>query len=124
MRAVMDLGDVVVAEVDDSHAWVNHVELTGRISSEAEDVELPSGDVFVRFRIVIPRDKAALKDTPKTTVDTVDCLVKKKALATMVRKREIGDVVSLTGHIRRRFWRAGVGVASRVEIEVVTCVLA
>ena len=104
--------------------WVNEVSITGRISSEAEDIDLPSGDVFVRFRVVVPRDKAALKETPKTTVDTIDCVVKKKSLATMIRKREIGDVVSLTGHIRRRFWRAGVGVASRVEVEVTSCVLA
>ena len=109
---------------EDDITWMNEVALTGRISSEGEDIELPSGDVFVRFRVVIPRDKAALKETPKTTVDTIDCVVKKKAVATFVRKREIGDVVVITGHIRRRFWRAGVGVASRVEVEVVTCALA
>ena len=35
--------------------WVNEVHLVGRVSSEPEERELPSGDVVVLFRLVVPR---------------------------------------------------------------------
>jgi single-strand DNA-binding protein len=31
---------------------------------------------------------------------------------------EIGDIVEITGALRRRFWKTGAGVASRMEVEV------
>jgi single-strand DNA-binding protein len=30
----------------------------------------------------------------------------------------VGDIVEITGELRRRFWKTGAGVASRTEVEV------
>jgi len=94
--------------------WQNEVFITGRVSSEGEVVEMPSGESLVRFRLVVPR----AKPQTKTTVDTIDCVSFKPAIHRTVSKFEIGDVVAITGAVRRRFWKAGPSVASRVEIEV------
>ncbi|MCX6404930.1 MAG: single-stranded DNA-binding protein [Actinobacteria bacterium] len=94
--------------------WQNSVLLVGRVTSEADEIELPSGETLVRFRIVVPRDKP----TTKTTVDTIDCVTFKTVSQRKVRTLAIGDLVEITGELRRRFWKAGTGVASRVEVEI------
>lgn len=94
--------------------WQNSVLLVGRVTSAAEEIELPSGEPLVRFRIVVPRDKP----TTKTTVDTVDCVTFKAASQRKARALAIGDIVEVNGELRRRFWKAGAGVASRVEVEI------
>lgn len=96
--------------------WKNEVLLTGRVTSEGELIELPSGESLIRFRIVVPRHKP----TTKTTVDTIDCVSFKPAIQRTVSRLEIGDIVTMTGTVRRRFWKAGPSVASRVEVEVAT----
>ncbi|CAB4331502.1 MAG: single-stranded DNA-binding protein [Actinobacteria bacterium] len=96
--------------------WVNEVHLVGRVTSTADDVELPSGDVLTRFRIVVPR----LKPTTKTTVDTIDLITVKAGLSKRARSLAVGDCVEVQGAMRRRFWKAGASVASRVEVEVTT----
>ena len=101
-------------EILEFSAWVNRVELTGRVSSEAQTIELPSDDPLVKFRIVVPR----LKPVTKATVDTLDCVAFKSVAIRKINKLEIGDIVTVTGQLRRRFWKTGAGVASRVEIEV------
>jgi single-strand DNA-binding protein len=94
--------------------WQNSVLLVGRVTSEAEEIELPSGESLVRFRIVIPRDKP----TTKVTVDTIDCVSFKTAPQRKARSLAIGDIVEINGELRRRFWKTGAGVASRVEVEI------
>ncbi|MBU6348411.1 MAG: single-stranded DNA-binding protein [Actinomycetales bacterium] len=101
--------------------WVNRVHLVGRVSSESEEIELPSGESLVRFRLVVPRQLSAReKSLTKTTVDTIDCVTFQSGLQRKCRKLLVGQIVELEGKIRRRFWKAGAGVASRVEIEVMT----
>lgn len=94
--------------------WVNYVELIGRVTGEAQDVALPSGETLTRMRIVVPRDKPATK----TTIDTIDIVTFKPAVHKRMHACSVGDVVSVTGQLRRRFWRAGPGVGSRLEVEV------
>jgi single-strand DNA-binding protein len=94
--------------------WQNSVLLVGRVTSEAEEIALPSGETLVRFRIVVPRDKP----TTKATVDTIDCATFKAASQRKARALALGDIVEITGELRRRFWKAGAGVASRVEVEI------
>lgn len=94
--------------------WQNSVLLVGRVTSEAEDIELPSGETLVRFRIVVPRDKP----TTKATVDTADCVTFKAVSQRKARTLAIGDIVEINGELRRRFWKTGAGVASRVEVEI------
>jgi single-strand DNA-binding protein len=102
-------------KVDEGFAdWENAVTLTARVTSEAEQVELPSGDSLVKFRVVVPR----YKPTTKTTVDTIDCVTFKPVVKRKASSLAVGDIVDISGAIRRRFWQSGAGVASRVEVEV------
>lgn len=94
--------------------WTNSVHLIGRVTSLAEDIQLPSDTVLTRFRIVVPR----AKPTTKTTVDTIDLVAMKAGLQRKARSLSVGDIVEVEGEIRRRFWKAGMSVASRVEIEI------
>jgi single-strand DNA-binding protein len=68
----------------------------------------------MKFRVVVPRHKPVTK----ATVDTIDCVAFKPVVQRKAGNLAIGDVVEVTGALRRRFWKTGVGVASRMEIEV------
>ena len=94
--------------------WMNSVHLVGRITTAGQEIELPSGDMLVKFRIVIPRDRPI----SKTTVDTIDCVVDRKSLHKKVLRFFEGEIVEIEGQLRRRFWKAGPGVASKLEVEV------
>lgn len=98
----------------DFSGWQNSVRLIGRVTSAAEEKELPSGETLVRFRMVVPRAKPATK----VTVDTIDCVSFEAGSQRTARSLSIADVVEILGELRRRFCRAGTGVVSRVEVEV------
>jgi single-strand DNA-binding protein len=92
----------------------NEVFLEGRVSSQPIEHELPSGDLVVEFRVVIDR---ARKRGVKREVDTLDIAVwsalsRKRALAL-----HVDDWVSIDGAVRRRFWKAPTGLASRWQVE-------
>ena len=95
-------------------AWENTVVLVGKVSTTAQDIELPSGEVLVRLRIVVPRERP----TTRTTVDTIDLVCVKAVVRKRAHSLAAGEVVRVEGSLRRRFWKAGAGVASRVEVEV------
>lgn len=110
---------------DEQHATPpadrNEVLLVGRLSAAAQPRELPSGDVLVQFRLVVsrrvsPADRETRPRRP--TVDTIDCVAWQPGLQRSVRAWQAGDVVEVTGGLRRRFWRAGGGPTSRTEVEV------
>ena len=93
--------------------WVNEVVVVGRVAGEPNEVELPSRDAMVKWRVVVPRNKPATS----VTVDTIDVVafkagVRKKALGLVE-----GDIVRIEGALRRRFWKTPSGVASRTEVE-------
>ncbi|MDO9455023.1 single-stranded DNA-binding protein [Nocardioides sp.] len=94
---------------------VNEVRLVGRLSAEPEEKELPSGDVLVSFRVVVPRVPDAKS---KVTVDALECVAWTARAKRSVRSWRLGDVVEVTGSLRRRFFRTAAGPASRVEVEV------
>lgn len=121
--------------------WVNEVHLVGRVSSDPEERELPSGDVVVLFRLVVPRPApdrkqpgaakaasatAAATAPPKATpatqtgpvrVDTMDIACwARRARSSAVRLRP-GDHAEVSGALRRRFFRAGGVAASRYEVD-------
>ncbi|HEX8002893.1 MAG TPA: single-stranded DNA-binding protein [Mycobacteriales bacterium] len=97
----------------------NEVVLAGRLAAPAEERLLPSGTVLVTFRVIVDRPPPARPATPRPpSVDTIDCVagtapVRRAALGWLA-----GDVVEVSGALRRRFWRAGAGAASRTEVEV------
>jgi single-strand DNA-binding protein len=97
----------------------NEVLLVGRLAAEAAARDLPSGDVLVTWRLVIDRGpSAAAGPGRKVTQDTVDCAAWTAKVRRTAATWRAGDIVEVSGAMRRRFWRAGASAASRVEIEV------
>ena len=108
-------------EVPDAPTARNEVLLVGRVSGVPEARELPSGDCLVSFRLVVDRPAGARRPPDgvrATTVDTLDCTAWTPGLRRSARGLAAGDVVEVTGALRRRFWRAAGGAASRTEVEV------
>ncbi len=92
---------------------VNLVRLVGRVS-QPEERALPSGDTVWTFRVVIDRPAGGRS---RQRVDAIDCAVWSGRLRRSVQGWAAGDLVVVTGSLRRRFFRAGGGAASRVEVE-------
>jgi single-strand DNA-binding protein len=95
--------------------YVNSVRLVGRVTAPGEPRLLPSGDTVHTLRVVVPRERR--RDRDRAGVDTIDV-----ACWTAVARRSAGrlavdDHVEVEGSLRRRFFRAGAGVASRYEVE-------
>ena len=98
-----------------AESW-NEVVLRGKVSAAPEQKVMPSGDSVWVFRVVVPR----ASPRGRATVDTLDCAVWSGRAKRTVAGLGAGDVVSVSGALRRRFFTAGAGTASRVEIEVAT----
>lgn len=102
---------------------LNDVKLGGRVSGEPQERELPSGDRFVLFRLVVPRTSAGASKAAgrsrgrRSLVDTFDVVCWVTSLRRKASRFEEGDVVMVHGALRRRFWRSPSGLASRYEIE-------
>ena len=98
---------------------INEVVVQGRVSSPGQERTLPSGDAVLALRVVVPRG-----DPPRTktsaTVDVID--VSCWSAPTRKRAKELaeGDIVLVSGALRRRFFRVGAGVQSRYEVEART----
>jgi single-strand DNA-binding protein len=100
---------------------VNEVRLLGRVSAEPEVREMPSGDELVTWRLVVGRGltrRAAPAGTRVVTVDTLDCVAWSAPVRRTARGLAAGDVVEVSGALRKRFWRTGAGASSRTEVEV------
>lgn len=93
----------------------NEVHIVGRLGARVSTRELPSGDVITTFSVIVDRPKSAIHGTTK--IDTVACQTTKARIAQRVGKLEPGSVVEVQGALRRRFWRAGAGLASAMEVE-------
>lgn len=102
------------ARSDDDES-VNEVRLVGRLSQPPEQRILPSGDPLWTFRVVVPR--TGTRDG-RTRVDALECAVWSGRCRRTVAGWRAGDLVEVTGAVRRRFYRAGAGPVSRVEVEV------
>lgn len=97
---------------------VNTVHLIGRVSAAGEPRELPSGDVVVMVRVVVPRSTRRGKGATKgATVDTIDVACWSARARRAAARCAVGDHVEVDGALRRRFFRAGAVVASRYEVE-------
>ncbi len=101
----------------------NEVRLVGRIAAPAETREMPSGDLMSTFRVIVPRDEhskasAGGSNARKGGVDTIECVAWRAGLRRTVNSWHEGDMVAVTGALRRRFWRGEAGATSRHEIEV------
>ncbi len=101
-----------------SETWeaVNEVRVAGRISAGPDERVLPSGDVLWTFRLVVPR--AAGRVGARPGVDALECAVWGGRVRRSVASWRQGDVVEVSGAVRRRFFRVAGGAASRFEIDV------
>ncbi len=95
----------------------NEVVLCGRVAAQARERELPSGDCIITGRVIVDRDAQSLKHSAQR-VDTIDCVGWTGRVQSSMRRWRQGDQVEVRGSIRRRFFRASAGPASRVEVEV------
>lgn len=96
------------------HIPRNEVSLEGRVSSLPIEKQLPSGDLVVEFRIVIDRKQSR---GTKREVDTLDIAVWSSRPRRSARLLKIDDWVAIEGAVRRRFWKAPSGLASRWQVE-------
>jgi single-strand DNA-binding protein len=105
---------------EDRTAPRNEVLLVGRVPAPPEERELPSGDVLVHWRVVVsrPPGRRPPEGVRATTVDTLDCVAWTASARRAASALLANDVVEVSGALRRRFWRAGAGAASRCEVEV------
>lgn len=105
----------------DSLKDANTVCLRGRLAAVPVERGMPSGDTMVQFRLVVPRNcDAGRRDPRSPTVDTIDCVSwNPQALGGWI-DWQAGELISVSGCLRRRFWRAGPSIASRYEVEVHT----
>ena len=99
---------------EDIHQPVNEVFLVGRVTSLAIERILPSGDKVVEFRVVIGREKSrgAKKEVDSLDIAAWSSKARKSALSV-----KLGSWVEVTGSVRRRFWQAPTGLASRWQVE-------
>lgn len=102
----------------DDVEYINDVRLVGRVSGPPRERVLPSGDQLVTARIVVPRPKVRQRDRPRASVDTVDCVAWTSRPRAALGALQPDDIVMTQGALRRRFWRAEHGPASKVEVEV------
>lgn len=93
---------------------VNEVFLVGRVTSLAIEKILPSGDKVVEFRVVIGRAKSR---GGKKEVDSLDIAAWSATARRAALAVKIDSWVQVSGSVRRRFWRAPTGLASRWQVE-------
>lgn len=99
----------------------NEVRLSGRLAAAPEEKVLPSGDAVVTFRLVVPRALSRRRGPAGgrvPSVDTIDCSVWAAALRRRVVRWEGGDLITVEGALRRRFWQASGGARSRYDVEI------
>ena len=104
--------------VEDQAEFVNEVRLVGRLAADPQLRELPSGDSVWHLRVVVERAVSPGQEKPRQRVDSLECAVWAGRLKKQLEKWEAGDVVEVSGALRRRFFRAGGATASRVEVEL------
>lgn len=93
----------------------NEVLLSGRVSGAPVETTLPSGDVVVSIRLVVDREPRRHKPP---YVDTIDCSAWTARSRRTILTWNEGDVVTVEGALRRRFWRGSNGAQSRYEVEI------
>lgn len=96
----------------------NRVTLTGRLTSEPMLRELPSGDPLVTFRLTVPR--VTPEADARRRSDWFDCAVWGGRVLRASQSWQPGDVVEVSGELRRRHYRSGEGVQTRVEVAVLS----
>ena len=96
-------------------ASCNEVTLVGRVGATPERRDLPSGDQLVTLRVVV--DRPPQKGVTKRAVDVIDVACWTRRTQRAASGLEPDDGVRVEGALRRRFFAAAGGRASRYEVE-------
>ena len=91
---------------------LNDLLLRGRVSQEAIEKELPSGDKVVEFRLIVSREK-------QSGVDTLDIGAWSAKARRMALTLIADEWIEVSGSIHRRFWSEPTGLASSWQVEAV-----
>jgi single-strand DNA-binding protein len=100
-----------IDEVEEDYS-LNDVLLRGRVSQEAIEKQLPSGDKVVEFRLIVSRDR-------QSGVDTLDIAAWSAKSRRSALSLVADEWVEISGSIHRRFWSGPAGLASRWQVEAV-----
>jgi single-strand DNA-binding protein len=101
-----------------SGAAINRVVLRGRVSTAAEERELPSGTMIVTVRLSVEREATPMTTGSRQRHDWVDCSAWGGRSRRTVAGWRTGDLVEVEGALRRRFSRAGGATSTRLEVEI------
>jgi single-strand DNA-binding protein len=101
---------------DPGYEHCNEVHLVGKVAAQPEEVELPSGDVLVKWRLVIDRPQAEQRSN-RRAVDVLHCSARKAGIRRSVKTWDPGDIVEIDGVLRRRFFSGDGGGRSLYEVE-------
>jgi len=108
------------APQDDAPPGANEVRLVGRVSAEPVEQELPSGDLVVTLRLVVPRERTRRRTAASSggaSVDTIDVACWSGRTRSSALRLGACDHAEVSGALRRRFFRAGGAAVSRYEVE-------
>jgi single-strand DNA-binding protein len=98
-------------KIDDEIDYsLNDLLLRGRVSAQAIEKELPSGDKVVEFRLIVSR-------LERGGVDTLDIAAWSSKMRRSALSLKEGEWIEISGSIHRRFWSGPTGVASRWQVE-------
>lgn len=98
----------------------NTVVLRGHVSTAPTERQLPSGAVITTLRVSVARARTVMTSGSGQGVDWVDCTAWSARSRRSVSSWQVGDAVEVTGALRRRFFRAGGGSSTRLEVEVIS----
>jgi single-strand DNA-binding protein len=79
-------------------------------------LDLPSGDEAVTFRVVVDRPARQRGPSGRVRVDALECIAWTATARRRVLACRDGDVIEVTGSLQRRFFRAGGAPSSRTEV--------
>ncbi|MEV2277099.1 single-stranded DNA-binding protein [Nocardiopsis sp. NPDC049922] len=96
----------------------NEIVVAGRVTAEPAVRELPSGDRLAIWRVCVARTADSRFRGHRS--DSITCVSFDPGVQDRVRGWRLGEVVEMTGALRRRTWRVGDGVRTVYEVEVRT----
>jgi single-strand DNA-binding protein len=99
---------------DPASPYRNEILLCGRLAAPAIAKQLPSGDDIVSWRLIV--DRSGGEGARK--VDVVDCAAWRPRVRRQALAWGAGEVIEVSGALRRRFWRGAAGLQSKCEVEV------
>jgi single-strand DNA-binding protein len=98
----------------------SEVVIVGRLGTKINRRQLPSGDEVDVFTVVVDRPARETRNATASgaSVDAIACQSFRAAVMRRLETLSAGEWVRVEGTLRRRFWRAGAGLGSAMEVDV------